>query len=378
MLVREAPIALFVIERRREAGWNIVYCSPTFLSQTGIDPSDFTDHHRWDERVHPEDRAEKDRQWNLYCDNGESSLTFRALDASGKYRWIYNELKRVESGDPDLVDMAVGVVMNIDKRKRDEARIEAASRLITLGEIATGMAHELNQPLNVIRMAVQNVELRFESDQLPDDLRSYLKEKLLRINAQTQRAAGIIENMRIFGSGSGSEPGPFDVNDALIVSLDIMAPRLKGAGIEIEAKLGSALPAVFGQTQRLEQVFINLLLNACDAIVQRQSSEPAGAYTGQIAITTLSEDDKVVVRISDNGCGMPQEVVERIFEPFFTTKTIGNGTGLGLSLSHGIVTEYGGKITVQSDSAVTTFEVRLPLCDEIREGGLSAMEKADA
>ena len=367
LLIREAPIAIFAIERRAETGWRVVYHSPTLVVQTGIDPADFTDFFRWAERIHPEDRAEKDRQWRKFRETGESAVTFRMRDANGDYRWLFNELKRVDADSSDTEEFAIGVIMNIDDRKREQERIESASRLITLGEMATGMAHELNQPLNVIRMAAQNMMLRANRDQLPDDLRSYLAEKLQRIDAQTRRAANTIEHMCIFGRRPGTEPAAFDVEEAVRAALDLTSPQLKAADIVVDHASAGSLPPVLGHSQLIEQVMINLLLNARDAIVARQASNAAVSFRGCVGIVTLWDGKAVVVRLSDNGGGIPKDIVARIFEPFFTTKPVGKGTGLGLSVSYGIVTDMGGGITVTTGGAGTTFEIRLPPHEQTRD-----------
>ncbi|MEA4857152.1 sensor histidine kinase, partial [Solidesulfovibrio sp.] len=157
---------------------------------------------------------------------------------------------------------------------------------------------------------------------------------------------------------------PVRVHEVLSKAVDIFGQQLSRRGIELAWGLAERLPAVPGDPNRLEQVFINFLLNARDAIEERAERDgPAGeAAPRRITVRTMRNHDYVTVRISDTGGGVPESIVDRIFEPFFTTKQVGKGTGLGLSISYGIIKEYGGEIHVSNnETGGASFHIRLPV-----------------
>jgi signal transduction histidine kinase len=183
----------------------------------------------------------------------------------------------------------------------------------------------------------------------PDtDRRKHILEK---IEKQTFRAAEIVSGLLNFSRLNSSEFRDVDVNQMIEDSLALLNHQLQLNNIRVESRYDTSLPPVYGNMGRLQQVFVNLLLNARDAM-------PSG---GEIAVETGMTESMVVVDISDTGAGISEENIRRIFDPFFTTKSIGKGTGLGLAVSYGIIQEHGGGIFVDSDSGRGThFRVKLP------------------
>jgi signal transduction histidine kinase len=152
-----------------------------------------------------------------------------------------------------------------------------------------------------------------------------------------------------------------DINKAIRDAFTLLGQQLKLKQIEVELELQEDLPAIRGVSNRLEQVFINLVMNSRDAMEEKRASEYQTDETSVLRIRSLEKDGRVVVTVSDTGIGMPEHVKERIFEPFFTTKEVGKGTGLGLSISYGIVKDYGGTIEVESEVGLgTTFKLTFP------------------
>jgi len=182
----------------------------------------------------------------------------------------------------------------------------------------------------------------------PEDLRYPLLEK---IEKQTFRAAKIINNLLNFARSSTAELEPLDLNRLLYDVLSLLDHQLEKSNIKLRREFAEELPQVRGNENRLQQVFFNLVLNARDAM-------PAG---GWLTLETRADDDTVIIEVKDTGTGIRKEDIKRIYDPFFTTKGIGRGTGLGLSVSYGIVQEHGGAIFVESTPGQgTTFQVALP------------------
>ncbi|QAZ68369.1 PAS domain S-box protein [Solidesulfovibrio carbinolicus] len=252
-------------------------------------------------------------------------------------------------------------VADITKRLEAEQQLIQAGKMATLGEMATGVAHEINQPLCVIQTSVDLVRRhlgRGEAPPLP-----LLTRLTDLIGNQVDRAARIIGHMREFGRISDHEAELVDVGAIARRSVEFFAEQLALRGIETEFALAENLPPVRIDPNRLEQVMINLLVNARDAIEERAKREPA--CPRRIVIKATANHDAVKVRLSDTGAGFPKELAAKIFEPFFTTKEIGKGTGLGLSISYGIIKDAGGDIVAAKNAeGGATFYIRLPVARE--------------
>ena len=252
---------------------------------------------------------------------------------------------------------------DITKRLEAEQQLIQAGKMATLGEMATGVAHEINQPLCVIQTSVDLVRRHLGRNEAPPvPLLTRLTDL---IGNQVDRAARIIGHMREFGRISDHEAGLVDVGAVARRSVEFFAEQLALRGIETEFSLPDQLPAVRIDPNRFEQVMINLLVNARDAIEERARREPE--CLRRISIKATANHDAVKLRLSDTGAGFPKELSAKIFEPFFTTKEIGKGTGLGLSISYGIIKDAGGDIVASRNAdGGATFYIRLPVA---REGG---------
>jgi PAS domain S-box-containing protein len=240
------------------------------------------------------------------------------------------------------------------ERKQAAAILIQSSRLATLGEMATSVAHELNQPLNVIRMAAGNSRRKMSEGTADSD---YLSDKLLRIEEQTARAAAIIDHMRMFGREATEPAESIDLRKVVLNALDLMGEQLRLARVEVVTLLVENCACVLGHTIQMEQVILNLLANALDAIYAVDESEGGAKITLQVF-----EGDKVVcITVQDTGGGIASDVLGRIFEPFYTTKEIGQGTGLGLSVSYGIVRDMKGTIIAENIDDGARFTITLPM-----------------
>ena len=234
---------------------------------------------------------------------------------------------------------------DVTQRERTEEQMVQSEKLTSLGLLAAGVAHEVNTPLAVISNYIQML-----ARQLPgDDPRHTLIDKIVK---QTFRASEIVNNLLNFSRTGAGEYAEVDVNRVVEETLSLVAHPLKTAQIQVVKHLGEQVPAVRGSANRLQQVFLNLFLNARDAM-------PSG---GMLEVRTGTHNGAVEIEVSDTGAGIPREHIHRIFDPFFTTKGSGRGTGLGLSVSYGIIKEHAGKIDVRSAPGKgTSFHLEFPV-----------------
>ena len=251
----------------------------------------------------------------------------------------------------DITELNKVRVEQETERKLSAAQIIQSSKLATLGEMATSVAHELNQPLNVIRMAAGNSRRKI-SKGIADP--EYLNDKLKRIEEQTARAAAIIDHMRMFGREAKERPEPVDPRNVVMNALSLMGEQLRLAGIEIATELPEDCSFISGHTIQMEQVILNLLTNARDAMAENDRES-------KITLRVFEDDKGVHIISEDTGGGIPEDVLSRIFEPFYTTKEMGKGTGLGLSVSYGIVRDMYGTIIAENIGYGARFTITLPI-----------------
>jgi C4-dicarboxylate-specific signal transduction histidine kinase len=240
-------------------------------------------------------------------------------------------------------------------REKQEQLVQAG-KLATLGELTTGVAHELNNPLNNIGLFVGNVIDQIELGELD---RERVVGDLEKAMAQVRKATEIITHLRTFGRPASVTLEPIDVNEVIERSLSLVQEQLRLRGIEVTFDLATDELVVLGNPIQLEQVFINLLTNSRDALAE--------AAQKRVRIASSREDEVVRVWFEDTGTGIPPHLEPRIFDPFFTTKEVGSGTGLGLSITYSIVQEHGGQISVDGrPGRGARFEVELPLAPPIK------------
>src|SRR2546427_2004486 len=239
-----------------------------------------------------------------------------------------------------------------ERELRDkQEQLVQAGKLATLGERTTGVAHELNNPLNNIGLFVGNavdlIELAVtEKGQIVGELRHAMQ--------QVSKATEIISHLRTFGRAAPVSREPISLRQGIERALSLMGEQLRLREIEVTVDLGPQEPLVVGNAIQLEQVFINLLTNARDAVAESQRKE--------IRISGSVGSAAVEITVADTGGGIPPGLERRIFDPFFTTKEVGKGTGLGLSITYGIINEHGGTISVVSPpSEGARVLIHLPL-----------------
>jgi signal transduction histidine kinase len=250
----------------------------------------------------------------------------------------------------------------IAKRKEGERIASQQSRLAAIGELATGMAHEITQPLNAIAFSIENLRARFGSGNLDS---AYLEAKTQAVGADIDRVRRVIDHVRLFARSAPDEYRVgFSVNNSVENAVALLGVQMATHGIDMDVDLDGSLPDAYGNPFQYEQVALNLLTNARDAIEERllreTEADASDTVPGAIAVRTSASDGSIVLDIEDNGTGIPEDLRMRVFDPFFTTKAPGKGTGLGLSISFGIIRDMGGAIEIEAREPGTRFRVIVP------------------
>lgn len=262
----------------------------------------------------------------------------------GGQRTLHVTVSRPADGD----DFCVHVVRDVTQARALQLQLAQAEKLAAIGELLSGVAHELNNPLTTI---IGFSELLLEEPDVPEPVRVDLQ----RISRQAKRSSRIVQSLLTFARQSRIQLAEVDVNALLAQTLELVQGKLEGSGLRVTLDLDPHLPHTLADAGQLQQVFLNLFTNAQQAMAGSQGPHDLCIQT-QATLTDLR------IRISDRGPGIPQELLQRVFDPFFTTKRVGEGTGLGLSICYGIVREHGGRIWAESEPHHgATFYIELPV-----------------
>jgi len=247
---------------------------------------------------------------------------------------------------------------DITERLQTEQQLVQAGKMATLGEMSAGVAHELNQPLSVIKTGTNFFIDKIKKAEKIEE--NTLKTIAQEMDTQIDRATKIINHLREFGRKTDITKVEVQLNECIKGAFTMLGRQLELRQIKVVLDLDEELPPIMADMNRLEQVFINMIINARDAIEERIIR--LGGNERILTIRTSLKDGSVVAEVSDTGIGIPEEVKSRIFEPFFTTKEVGRGTGLGLSISYGIVRDFDATIEIESTFGKgTTFRLTFPV-----------------
>ncbi|MGK5091841.1 ATP-binding protein [Deltaproteobacteria bacterium TL4] len=250
----------------------------------------------------------------------------------------------------ERLQQAIHQLQQANKELREtQAQLIQSAKLASLGEVATGIAHELNQPLSIIQVYCENLINSWETERIQDP-----RPSLEAVLGQVERASKITNHLRTFGQDSQLQEFRVETVDRIIEdSFILVNEQIKLQGVIVFKEYSKDLPALYCNPSQLEQVLTNLFTNAKDAMDYVSQKE--------LWIRTYQKDGYVVIEVRDTGEGIKPEDLENIFDPFFTTKEVGKGTGLGLSISHGIIKSHQGKIEVESQRGQgATFRICLP------------------
>ena len=256
-------------------------------------------------------------------------------------------------------DTLIATTTDINENVEKEAQLIQASKLATLGTLASGMAHELTQPLNVIQVGSDFFLKKLKKGEKisNDELRTMAEE----IGSHVDRASKVIKHMREFARQSDITRTRININEPIEDVFKVLGQQLRVHQIDVELDFDPHLPYIMADHNRLEQVFINLVTNAMYAMDDKGLRLGNKKWKRLLKIKSFSADGQVVVTVSDTGKGIPAEIMDKIFEPFFTTREVGQGTGLGMSVSYRIISDYGGTIEIESEvDKGTTFTLKFP------------------
>jgi PAS domain S-box-containing protein len=337
-LIERSPMATFVHRDGRH-----VYVNPAAAALLGYDSPEDIIGRGLLEFIHPDDRDLVRHRVQRTIDTGEAPTgEARMVRRDGTSIVVEAEGLRLDfDGEPSNVVIA----RDVTDRRELLARMALADRMLTVGALAAGVAHEINNPLAYV---ASNLEII--AREAPPSLASAIADA----REGVERVSGIVRDLRALARPEDNEQGPVDVVAVLASSIKMAHNEIRHRARVVES-YPSTLPTVRGNGSRLGQVFLNLLLNAAQAIPEGR------ADANQIHVRATTHDSEVIVEIEDSGAGIPGSIIKRIFDPFFTTKAPGVGMGLGLTISHQIVRAMDGQITVSSrPGSGTTFTVTLP------------------
>lgn len=377
--LRQSTHALGLAQQGAHAGtwsWNTVsnrlhYSSEYQALYGWTRTCDDVSYEDWLECVHPDDRGCVNHDLREAAETRSAlNSEFRILRPDGTVRWLWSKGGIFSDADGRPTRM-IGITFDITARKEAEAHVITllrqaeqreqdlrdkqaqlvqAAKLASIGELATGVAHEINNPLNNISLCADNLIDAVHAGIANDEL---LLSELQLITAQVQKAALIVDHLRRFGRAAPQQRTAIRVHQVVGSALSLMREQLRLRNIEVETRWAPEDPEIQGNALQIEQVLLNLLTNARDAVTLTAAK--------MITLETAVDKDWVFIRVRDTGIGMSEDIKKRIFDPFFTTKEVGKGTGLGLSLSYGIIHDHQGTLTVDSRPGQgTTFVVQLP------------------
>jgi len=233
------------------------------------------------------------------------------------------------------------------------------SRHASLAEVTTGIAHELAQPLTGIKGIAQNMVDDLNYDDF-DKLQAL--SELQKISSLVDKSSSIIDHIRNFSKKSNFSMKLLDINTAILEAIDLVNHQLRKNNIELICNLDHDLPFIHGDTISIEQLIVNLILNAKDAVIEKTTYRDE--VDGIITINTTEEENEIILVISDNGVGIPKDIIPKIWSPFFTSKKRNYGTGVGLSISSKIIKEHNGRVYLTTSSDGTNFSIHFPIAED--------------
>jgi two-component system NtrC family sensor kinase len=271
---------------------------------------------------------------------------WKTVRKDGAQGFAETSVSLLRDGKGDIIGFR-GVGRDITMRKKIEDQLILTDRLASIGQFAAGTAHELNNPLTAV--------IGFSDLLLRRDFPADVKEDLETINQEARRAINTVEGLLAFAREQRTGKALVDVDSIIQGVLQLRSYEQRVSNIEVDAQFAPALPQVMGNVAQLQQVFMNIIVNAEQAILEADK-------IGKLTIVIEQVEDVVRASFTDDGPGISPENMKQLFTPFFTTREVGKGTGLGLSICHGIVTEHGGKIYAESKTGEgATFVVELPI-----------------
>jgi PAS domain S-box-containing protein len=363
--------------------WNVptgeMWFSDQWYRMLGLEPAGASiDVENWRNLVHPDDRSRVRSEVvrRLKAETADNRIELRMKRGDGSWGWFLSGARAVDRDEQGGAHRIAGILIDISDRKEGERRLAAAERLQSIGQLAAGLAHEINTPVQFandsvyfIREAIQELLEHIDtlhgplppapaSEASVQELRLELPAALDRISEGLARMAEISGSMKEFSHTDYEVMAPINLNRAIQNTLVVTRGEFKYVA-DVETHFAD-LPLLTCYGSQINQVIMNLLVNAAHAITRVMRS---GSERGLITLRTLQEGNWAVICISDTGGGIPEAIRGRVFEPFVTTKAVGEGSGQGLSMAHKVIVQgHGGSISFESELGKgTTFVIRLPL-----------------
>jgi len=268
-------------------------------------------------------------------------------------------------GNNGNINAFMSVIRDISERKLFEKQLRHSERMTGIGELATGMAHEINQPLNTISLSIDNIVYSIDNKTITE---AYLKTKINKVFDNIARIKKIIDHVRTFSRDQDDfTQANFEINSSIQNSISMISEQFFHKEIDLSFIPDNNIPVLIGNAYRFEQVILNMLINAKDAIEEKKR-QICGKFKKEIKISTTLSNKQIIIEIKDNGIGIAPEDIDKVLLPFFTTKAPGQGTGLGLSISYGIIKELGGEIEIASKPKMgTVISIKIPVQDSINK-----------
>jgi PAS domain S-box-containing protein len=306
----------------------------------------------YEQIIHPEDlkkvyKLVTEMSLNATADRFEHE-PYRLKTKAGRDIWVSDKTDIIRNAQGEITHYQ-GVIEDITQKKQMQEQLILADRLSSVGELASGIAHELNNPLTGI---IGIAELLL-NQKIPD----HCRQDLELMHSEAQRAAQVVRNLLTFARKHSTDKKAVDINEVIKRVMELRTYEQRVSNIDVVYNLAVGLPKTSADFFQMQQCFLNIVINAEFSMIDAHNG-------GRLVITTESVGDIVRTSIADNGPGIPEENLGHIFDPFFTTKDVGKGTGLGLSICHGIITEQGGSIHAESELGKgATFIVDLPVAE---------------
>ncbi|HEY0043674.1 MAG TPA: PAS domain-containing protein [Allosphingosinicella sp.] len=351
LAVRGAKLGSWTMDPRTGATWY----SERSRELWGVEVDLHLDARTLRDYIHPDDWAKVLEPYELGFPTDSIAFEHRVVWPNGEVKWVQSlgTALRDENGEVYVVH---GIHLDITDRKRAEEALKQShnalhqsEKLAALGSLLAGVSHELNNPLAAI---VGQAEMLQE-----DSVGTPFEARARKISAAAERCARIVQTFLAMARQRDAQRSVIDINELVTSALEITDYSLRTTGVSVRANLGAALPPVEGDSDQLHQVLANLIINAQHAMEDGELFEKTLSVR-----TSLGPSGQVVIDITDTGPGVPDKVKGRIFEPFFTTKPQGQGTGVGLSFSEGIIQAHGGALTLEPSRRGAHFRITLPAC----------------